>query len=102
MQIVIEPFAAEYPQQLADTRYSQYTYPNPATNNLHINLSLDKPDDYTITIITALGQQAKQLFTGKTGGLSADYNINSLEGGLYFVEALSADSRKIIKLSIIR
>jgi hypothetical protein len=77
-------------------------YPNPATDNLHINLSLDKTDDYTITIITALGQPVKQLFTGKTAGLSADYNISSLEGGLYFVEALCSDGRKIVKLSIIK
>ena len=77
-------------------------YPNPAIDNLHINLSLDKQDDWTISIITALGQPVKQLFTGNTSSLSVDYNISNLESGLYFVQALSADSRKIVKLSVIK
>jgi hypothetical protein len=69
-------------------------YPNPATNNLILELVDATDGKATITIFDALGQSVNQVQTNiKAGKLSID--INSLASGLYHVQMINAANQSL-------
>jgi len=69
-------------------------YPNPATNNLILELVDATDGKATITIFDALGQSVNQVQTNiKAGKLSID--ISSLASGLYHVQMINAANQSL-------
>jgi hypothetical protein len=69
-------------------------YPNPASNNLILELVDATDGKATITIFDALGQSVNQVQTNiKAGKLSID--ISSLASGLYHVQMINAANQSL-------
>lgn len=61
-----------------------FTFSNPANDQLHITLNQDQPDLYNITVMNLLGQPVVQ--TIQTNKPSEIIDISQLPGGIYLVQ----------------
>lgn len=61
-------------------------YPNPANDNLNVNVSMNKSDNVTVRISDMLGQQVAVLANGNmlSGNHTINVNTSSLKSGVYF------------------
>jgi hypothetical protein len=73
-------------------------FPNPATSNLNIEISLEKAEPVNVEIFDILGQRVKfEMFnTTGTGLTSIPMNVSDLASGSYTIR-LSSDSAESVK-----
>ena len=60
-----------------------HVYPNPALNDLYIDIQNESLSDYSVSIYTMLGQK---IFTSKHETPNVHVDISSLNSGVYYVE----------------
>jgi len=72
-------------------------YPNPAQDQLHINVQTDDPMQYQIDLISVDGRIIDaESISNMTTTLNKDLNISSLARGIYFLR-LKSDKNLIVK-----
>lgn len=77
-------------------------YPNPASDNVTINLTVDKTAEYSIELTNVLGESISTLHNGVlTEGMhSINYNSEGLANGSYFINFKGENFSQSIKLLI--
>ncbi|MBS1781620.1 MAG: T9SS type A sorting domain-containing protein [Bacteroidetes bacterium] len=71
-------------------------YPNPAINNLNVQIALDKEEDVFVKVMDAMGKQVMLEHIGKTKNSNINVNISSLANGNYYL-VIIGENRGIIK-----
>ena len=73
-------------------------FPNPATNELFINLKSNEPQTVSLTIIDELGKKVMETkeIKSTSGEIKISENISQLNPGIYFA-ILKNESEKITK-----
>lgn len=63
-------------------------YPNPVSDFMEINLTIETSDEYTISIVNALGQVVRVVYSGELqAGLNhLGYSVADLPQGIYFLK----------------
>lgn len=88
-------------QDLPNTVNSFDVFPNPAANNISINLDLNQNATVLIDIIDLLGKPVAVVSEEKQNGLiSKQFNTSSLPNGLYFVRIQTAGKTAVKPLCI--
>ncbi|MDB5281925.1 MAG: peptidase and in kexin sedolisin, partial [Bacteroidota bacterium] len=82
--------------------FSVSVHPNPATDQIHLDLKIPEEGMYTIGLFNSMGQAIKTLFSGETSGLSKNYDTGDLQPGLYYIRVSSGEKNETLKLSIIK
>lgn len=78
-----------------------YFYPNPAVEQIAIELYADGEKEITYNLYNALGQLVKtQSATTHAGQNKVMIDVNSLSNGMYILEYRSDIERKVQKLNI--
>lgn len=78
-------------------------YPNPVSDQLNVNFTLNKEVTMTIKIMDFLGNEVSTLLTRKlpAGEQNATFNIgDSLNSGLYFIRFIAGNETVIKRISI--
>ncbi len=73
-------------------------YPNPAQNNLTINLGKTSPEGATIQVLNTLGQVVKTNGFNKTTGQNLTVDLSGLATGLYFVQVQAFGGSKAFRI----
>ncbi len=74
-------------------------YPNPAKDQAHIKLNMNKAGDVTLLIYEVTGKLVQQGTQNLSEGVNTiDVNINSLEKGMYFITINSGNAKKTVRL----
>ncbi len=83
---------------------SAKVFPNPATNNAVVNVTLTEASDLTISIVDMTGKKIKEVYTGANviGAHSYNVDLTDLTTGLYLVSITSGTAHQSIKLSVIK
>ena len=65
------------------------TYPNPATDQLTIDIVLPSREEITVDLYSQTGQLIKKVFSGtaETGLTRLDVTVAELSGGFYYLRA---------------
>jgi len=75
-------------------------YPNPARNNLNINLSLENNETFSINIVSITGQFIyKEEITNASGDFSKQIDLSGFNRGVYFLQMINTQgviTKKII------
>lgn len=66
-------------------------YPNPANDQLHIDLKGEKAADYAVEMTSVQGQVLYQRTFDKTTDVQTSINTGSFASGVYFVKITSGD-----------
>ncbi|AUC14693.1 peptidase S8 [Tenacibaculum sp. SZ-18] len=69
-------------------------FPNPAGDNLTINIANSNIQDYRILIYNILGKEVLKFHNTQTNVI----NVSSLNGGIYLLSLSNGNSKKVIKL----
>ncbi|MFO8054662.1 MAG: Omp28-related outer membrane protein [Bacteroidales bacterium] len=79
-------------------------YPNPATDLINVDLSLNEPAEITLQVINSMGEVVMVQPEGSmpSGPHSIDINTSSLASGVYSLRIISGDKRSIKRFSIVR
>ncbi len=81
------------------------TYPNPVSDQLHIEFTLDRSGDTEVLIINYLGQVVGQIRPRKyvpRGKHELTYDLGVQDPGIYHVKVLSAHSEHIATLFLVK
>lgn len=83
---------------------SAKVFPNPATNNAVVNVTLTESSDLSISIVDMTGKKIKEVYTGTNviGAHSYNVDLTDLTTGLYLVSITSGSAHQSIKLSVIK
>ena len=79
-------------------------FPNPAINELTIELNSFEEMNGTLTIVNSLGQEVEVLFNGSVSEYdvkSISVDISSLEAGTYFVQFVNSNGERLVKTLVI-
>lgn len=71
--------------------------PNPSSGSSRIHIETVEVQDYQIEVLDALG---RKVFSKRGNQLSADYNIDGLEAGIYFVVLTQGEEQVVRKLAV--
>ena len=76
-------------------------YPNPASDQVHLNVVFENPEDLEIAIFNIIGEKVlvEQQFTAN---LDYDLNIEKLINGTYFLQLSTANGVHTEKIEILR
>ncbi len=87
--------------EVASNIESAVVYPNPATTNAYVNISLKENADVQIVLVDVTGRKVQDIFSGKAKG-SQTYPVNlmTVGAGMYFVNVITADATQTVKLVI--
>lgn len=79
-------------------------YPNPFQNSTTVKVNLDGPEEVSIMVFDALGQQVDQLQHGMlaTGEHKVEWNAASVSSGLYFVRIDVGGQTKTLRVMKVR
>lgn len=74
-------------------------YPNPVTDFMEINLTIETPAEYTISVVNALGQVIDVVYGGElmSGENQLNYSAASLPQGVYFLRIESNNGSTVQK-----
>jgi hypothetical protein len=73
-------------------------YPNPANDNLTLNLMLSKSENTVITIMDLSGKALKTVEVGNVNGSkNMNINVDDLATGAYFIEVAGANGKMVQK-----
>ncbi len=76
-------------------------YPNPATTNAYVNISLKENTDVQISLVDMTGRKVQDIYTGKTvGSQTYPVNLMNVTAGMYFINVVTNDAHKTIKLTV--
>lgn len=96
------PFNPDGIEEQAGIFPYSHVYPNPAGNQLTVEFEVNRPGDYTIQMIDALGQQVISIPCGQIDLFcKKEISLNGFDRGIYFVNIVSAEGRitkRIIKM----
>ncbi|OSZ77959.1 hypothetical protein CAP35_06735 [Chitinophagaceae bacterium IBVUCB1] len=78
-------------------------YPNPATTNAYVNIALKENTDVQISLVDMTGRKVQDIFSGKANGTQTyAVNLMSVTAGMYFINVVTPDAQKNIKLSVVK
>jgi len=73
-------------------------YPNPATDNATINISMLKATEITVSIYNVMGQMTESYKVATNNGMfKVPVNVKNLTEGIYSVQLTTADGLKIVR-----
>ena len=75
-------------------------YPNPTNGELYIDVSLMNIQDYTISVLNALGQTIKQVQQIHTSGGKISMDLSDINPGMYFVTVQTLSGYKVKRLML--
>lgn len=77
-------------------------YPNPAMDNLTVELNTSKSATFVMSIVNTLGQEVKTVFNGDVneGSHNLEFNIADLPAGIYNLE-IRSNNQKTVKRFVI-
>ncbi|MCX6259167.1 MAG: T9SS type A sorting domain-containing protein, partial [Bacteroidia bacterium] len=77
-------------------------YPNPFSEETHINMNLTQSSNVSYSIINMMGQSVKEVQYGKlsTGKHQLDINGTDLNSGMYFLTVKAGDYSKTISMMV--
>lgn len=76
-------------------------YPNPATTNAYVNISLKENADVQISLVDMTGRKVQDIYTGKAvGSQTYPVNLMNVTAGMYFINVVTSDAQKTIKLTV--
>lgn len=88
-------------QNSAITDFS--VYPNPATDRIVLNLSLERTKNAVVQLTDAMGKEViKDEFLTTGGKVSRSYNLSDLNEGIYFITIQTENSTQTQKIILIR
>jgi len=78
-------------------------YPNPTSDVLNIDLTLEAESEVTITVTDAAGRIVSQVFSGVAAPEARfTWDAGSVPAGLYFVRVDSDSLRKVVPVSVVK
>ncbi len=88
--------------ETVDTRYS--VYPNPAINEVNINILAPKTEDFSVSMIDITGKVVAQTITSVTANMpnTVRFSTAELSNGVYFVKMNSISTQKTIKVFVVK
>lgn len=82
--------------------HSFKVFPNPASDRVFVEFDLIKQTDYQLSLTNILGQSIRTIENGLGNGLiEADFSVQDLTAGIYFIH-LEIDGDRIVKKLIIQ
>ena len=73
-------------------------YPNPATDNLNVSLTLTKSTGTVINVLDITGKVIKTINVGDVNGdKHVTVSLNEMSNGVYFIELVNADGKQVKK-----
>ena len=75
-------------------------YPNPSNGMIHVNFSTLKNQVVDVTFMNSIGQVAKQFNNVKVDASDIQFDVTSLENGLYFINVKSDNGTSTIPVNI--
>jgi hypothetical protein len=80
-----------------------YSYPNPASNNIHLNFTIDKTSDATVVVTDVLGNIVlNETLNNVSGKYSYTMDVENLSAGTYYYTVTSSYGRSANKFVIIK
>lgn len=78
-------------------------YPNPATNETVLNISLDEQSKVQVNVVNELGQKVSSVFSGtmQPGENTVRVNVAELASGFYFIEISVAEEVRALKFEVV-
>ena len=78
------------------------TYPNPASDNLTVNLSLSKTENLTLQLINVLGQTVLEpiCLKNSSGTFTHSISTSKLPNGIYLLDIMGEEGRRTEKIVI--
>jgi len=79
-------------------------FPNPANNEVAVELQMNESSDLTIDVVNILGQNVKSFdFGTRSAGFNRELlNVNDLPEGMYILNITVGDDQATTKLQITR
>jgi hypothetical protein len=94
-------FGLNSAEVVPDNKFS--IFPNPASDNATVELSLKEPDDVVIEVVNILGQQEFVQATKMNAGINTvEIPVETLTTGMYYVSVRIANEVHVDKLSLIK
>ncbi|HEX2898083.1 MAG TPA: T9SS type A sorting domain-containing protein, partial [Bacteroidia bacterium] len=80
------------------------TYPNPATEVIHVQFTLRQSSAVNLKIRDLSGREmmTESLGTQSVGGHEADVNVSTLPAGTYLLELSGDQQRMVKKINVVR
>ena len=96
-------FTVDYPLRIEPVGKASFDlYPNPASDFLSINLSLPSPQDVSFVIYNNLGEELFRIdrFNFTVG--SETFDIQSLNTGIYYIQAITPTNELLNKFILVK
>ncbi len=79
-------------------------YPNPANNEVNINILAPKAEDFTVSMIDITGKVVAETITSVSANMpnTVQFSTADLSNGVYFVKMNSTSIQKTIKVIVVR
>lgn len=79
-------------------------YPNPMSNNVTFNFSIEKPSFVSLKIIDIFGKEVKEIFSEhlEQGNYKYQWNAKNVNSGIYFLEMLNGNLSNMQKILILK
>jgi hypothetical protein len=86
--------------EIGEAEYGVEVYPNPAKDNVSINVSsINNKDEYSIKIVDVMGRiVVSEMINNTTGSFMRNMNISNLPAGIYVISVESNGTREVTKL----
>ena len=86
---------------IAETPFKISIYPNPAKDEIYVEIEGDKVSDYSIAIISPAGFTVLETKVEQTNRFTQKFEVNKLQAGMYFVRiSNSLGNTSILKVII--
>jgi hypothetical protein len=79
-------------------------YPNPATQSAYLAFSVENKSDVNVVLMDITGKVVKNVFSSKnvSGDQSLVIDLSDVNNGFYIVSIVTADTKKDVKLTVIK
>ena len=88
-------------ETITDTPYRVSIYPNPANDELYIQVDGDRTSNYKIEFIAPSGLTVEQVEIIQSSSFTQRFNVNRLQAGMYFIRITNSQGDTLIKKVII-
>ena len=76
-------------------------YPNPASNFITVEFSIENPENMTISLVDMMGKCVKSLETKtELGTNNLSFNISDVASGIYFLELKTTKGKSVRKITV--
>lgn len=112
--VSVDPGFGQGTSKILDVQYSNSldqnelgenmnVYPNPATNNVNVDFTLQNDADATVELLNSLGQVVNtQVLGNVSGDQSVSIDVASLEAGMYIVKVKTTNGEITKRISIVK